>query len=84
MDYGDCEFAMMGANDDISRWTQWTLLPDMPGVYATQSFGSAHSDGLNMALCDGSVHQIGYTIDLTVYKYLGNRNDNMPIDPKKL
>lgn len=84
-DYGDCEFALMGANDDVIRWTQWTLLPDTPGQFnAEQSFGSAHADSMNMAFCDGSVQQIRYTIDLTVYSNLGNRMDGVPIDPKKL
>jgi len=39
------------------------------------SFGSAHSGGANFVLADGSVHKISYTIDATIYRYLGNRRD---------
>jgi prepilin-type processing-associated H-X9-DG protein len=39
------------------------------------NFGSAHSSGFNMALCDGSVHQIIYEISEIVHRRLCNRND---------
>ena len=51
-----------------------------PGV----GFGSAHAIGINMALCDGSVQRISYSIDPLVHQYLGSRNDGQPIDAKKL
>jgi prepilin-type processing-associated H-X9-DG protein len=43
-------------------------------------FGSAHSDGFNMAFCDGSVHIILYTIDPAVHAMLSNRMDGQTID----
>ncbi|MEN6493723.1 MAG: DUF1559 domain-containing protein [Thermoguttaceae bacterium] len=46
-------------------------------------FGSAHSGAFNMALCDGSVRSIGYTIDPLVHLYLGNRADKQPVDGSK-
>jgi len=39
------------------------------------SFGSARSGGANFVLADGSVHKISYTVDATIYRYLGNRRD---------
>ncbi len=36
-----------------------------------------------MALCDGSVHMLNYTIDLGIHALLGNRMDGMAIDEKK-
>ena len=39
------------------------------------AFGSAHGSTFNIAMCDGSVHTIGYNIDLKVHKYLANRKD---------
>jgi len=39
------------------------------------AFGSAHSGGLNMAMCDGSVHFLAYDIDPTTHRGLAVRND---------
>jgi len=45
------------------------------------SFGSAHPAGLNMALCDGSVHFISYSIDGLVHSRLANRHDGHGLNP---
>ena len=37
-------------------------------------FGSAHSGGINCVYADGSVHGIGYDIDVLVFNSLGTRN----------
>ena len=39
------------------------------------NFGSAHSIGFHIVLCDGSVQTLSYTTDLKVLSYLGNRKD---------
>ncbi len=46
----------------------------------TYIFGSAHAGILNMAFCDGSVHQISYGIAIPVWFDLGNRADGQAID----
>jgi hypothetical protein len=45
--------------------------------------GSAHSGAFNSAFADASVHPISYSIDRTVLAYLGNREDEHPIDSSK-
>jgi Protein of unknown function (DUF1559) len=39
-------------------------------------FGSAHTSGLNMANCDGSVHLVDYDIDPNVHFRAGHRGDD--------
>ena len=36
-----------------------------------------------MALCDGSVRMVNYTIDLSTHSQLSNRHDGQVIDFKK-
>ena len=36
-----------------------------------------------MALCDGSVRSVGYTVDNEIHRRFGNRRDGLPIDPSK-
>jgi prepilin-type N-terminal cleavage/methylation domain-containing protein/prepilin-type processing-associated H-X9-DG protein len=88
-DNGD---AFQGENADISRWGRWTLDPtsyippmqDTPGYWNSYAFGSAHTNSLNMAFCDGSVQAIAYSIDLETHRRLCNRKDDQPVDAKKL
>jgi len=40
-----------------------------------RTFGSAHPGGFNAVLCDGSVRNISYNIDVNTFMGLGNRAD---------
>jgi hypothetical protein len=44
------------------------------GICAT-SFGSAHTSGFNVVLCDGSVDTIDYDVDMIELELLARRND---------
>jgi prepilin-type N-terminal cleavage/methylation domain-containing protein len=48
---------------------------DRPGESHGHHFGSAHSAGLHMAYCDGSVHFIRYDVDERIWVNLGGRSD---------
>ena len=84
VDYGDNEFALVGDNADVSRWTNQKPTPDTPGYANFNIFGSAHLNGFQMAFCDGSVQLMSFGLDATVHRYLGNRKDGHPIDARKL
>jgi len=43
-------------------------------------FGSAHTNGMNGVLCDGSVRLISYAIDAVTWKNLCCRNDGEPVN----
>jgi prepilin-type N-terminal cleavage/methylation domain-containing protein/prepilin-type processing-associated H-X9-DG protein len=53
------------------------VLPNSWNVY---HFGSAHTNGINAAYADGSVHSIGYEVDPVVFNHLAARNDGATDD----
>ena len=73
-DTADSESPYNGDDNDNERCAWCTPMQDTPGFYnpaagtpispsTVTMFGSAHASGLNMAFCDGSVHQISYSIN---------------------
>jgi prepilin-type processing-associated H-X9-DG protein len=88
---GDDDTAYWGGNCDSLRGTycdpadpeQYGPGQDQEGVNTAWAFGSAHASSFNMALCDGSVRAISYSIDPLVHACLGNRNDKKAIDAGK-
>ncbi len=86
LDAADNEDAVMGDNGDIVRWGGPSVTPpqpDTPGSLPWFGFGSAHSTGFGVAMCDGSVRTISFSIDLTTHGHLANRCDGQAIDPTK-
>lgn len=76
-DPGDNEATYIGENGDNNRWTQRGLRRDTPGLVDWQLFGSAHYAGVNIALCDGSVHLMDFETDDLVHRQFGNRRDGV-------
>jgi prepilin-type N-terminal cleavage/methylation domain-containing protein len=83
---GDDDCMWGGNNWDTNRssGTMTSFTSDTPGYDDVNSFGSAHTNGCYMLLCDGSVHLVPYTIDRQVHAWLGNRMDGQAIDAKKM
>jgi prepilin-type N-terminal cleavage/methylation domain-containing protein len=82
--YADDESEFSGDDWDLNRWTFLLPQPDTPGIDNFDTFGSPHPISFNMSFCDGSVHSIDYSIDAKTHLYFGSRNDNQPIDAKKM
>jgi prepilin-type processing-associated H-X9-DG protein len=72
-DAADNEGMYSGEDNDNSRDTGYLPMQDTIGVQNGESFGSAHSGGLNMLFCDGSVHFINYNIAQANWQPMGNR-----------
>jgi prepilin-type N-terminal cleavage/methylation domain-containing protein len=87
VDNGDNNPAYGGFDWDFVRWGGPASPPDpnyyprrdQPGNENLLCFGSAHSSVFNMALCDGSVRAIPYTIDPKTHSYLSNRKDHQAV-----
>lgn len=69
-----------GWDNDTVRRTDKAPEPDYVGTGdGKKSFGSSHPGGFNALFADGSVHNISYSIDTTVFEYLGNIADGHAI-----
>ena len=53
---------------------------DTPNYDSFLIWGSAHSAGINMAYCDGSVQFVSYDVDPFVHSYSANRLDGQVFD----
>ena len=75
-----------GRQRRIIRWGGPSFSPpmqDTPGNTQCYGWGSAHAAGFNMVMCDGSVHQLSFYIDIETHRRLSNRADGLPIDASK-
>jgi prepilin-type N-terminal cleavage/methylation domain-containing protein/prepilin-type processing-associated H-X9-DG protein len=72
-DGGNNESMYVGFDNDISRSSDYPPMQDRKGVGNTFCFGSIHTAGFNMAMCDGSVQFINYNIDFPTYLQMGRR-----------
>ena len=92
---GDDMSMYQGDDPDITRWGRVNVgrddsnandstcgpLQDTEKPIRVYRFGSAHPSSFNMGLCDGSVRQISYDIDLQVHEWLANRKDGRSAVP---
>jgi prepilin-type N-terminal cleavage/methylation domain-containing protein/prepilin-type processing-associated H-X9-DG protein len=91
-DGGDNESMYVGYDNDTCRVTYCpdppspthTPLQDTPAVTSDVRFGSAHAVGCNMCFCDGSVRTVSYLIAPLTHRYLGNREDGVPVNSENL
>ncbi len=70
-----------GWENDTVRSTDQTPRPDYSGDDDGREdlFGASHPGRFNAAFADGSVHSISYSINPTVFGYLGNKRDGQVI-----
>ncbi len=80
---GDDDTLFEGTNCDSLRSTLYLPVVDQTGSDSCYMFGSAHAAGFNMAMGDGSVRSISYSIENTAHRYLGNRKDGVALDSSK-
>jgi prepilin-type N-terminal cleavage/methylation domain-containing protein/prepilin-type processing-associated H-X9-DG protein len=87
-DAADNNSAYEGYDWDTERWcfpgSNPVVLQDTSGYTNDSIYGSSHPNSMNLALCDGSVRTISYSVDVVTFAYLCDRHDDKPIDPSKL
>jgi len=77
----DNEGYTSGWDKDTIRLTTKEPDPDYSGIGdGHRQFGSSHPSGFNAALADGSVRRVRYTVDLDVFRRLGNRSDGATLN----
>jgi prepilin-type N-terminal cleavage/methylation domain-containing protein/prepilin-type processing-associated H-X9-DG protein len=71
-----------GWENDVVRSTEEQPRPDYNGEDDGRDdiFGSSHPGRFNAVLADGSVRGISYSINPTVFEYLGNKRDGQVIN----
>jgi prepilin-type N-terminal cleavage/methylation domain-containing protein/prepilin-type processing-associated H-X9-DG protein len=72
-DPGNNESMFVGFDNDISRSSDYQPMQDQRGVTNSFAFGSIHTGGFNMAMCDGSVQFINYDVAMSVFLPQGAR-----------
>ena len=84
---GDDQGPLMSDERDAVRWAQVNgkyLAPQIDYLdntdYISFAFGSAHIGMFNMAMCDGSVRSINYSISELTHRHLCNRCDGQTVD----
>ncbi|AWM41920.1 putative major pilin subunit [Gemmata obscuriglobus] len=75
----DNEGYTSGWDHDVIRETDRLPLPDTNTGDGNGCFGGPHSGGFVTVFCDGSVKLISYSVDITTFNRLGQRNDGQPI-----
>ena len=69
-----------GWDEDTMRLTSLPPAPDYVGPdTGPHIFGSSHRGAFHAALADGSVRTISYSINSTVFSYLGNKSDGQAL-----
>lgn len=81
MQANDNEGYTTGWNHDTMRFVGRSPLPDFvhnsdPG---DDRFGSSHTGGMNVVMCDGSVSFLNYGVALDVFKAMGVRSDGQAL-----
>ena len=77
-DPGHDQSMYCGVDLDINRWVINPPARDSDAIHERR-FGSAHLTGCHMALCDGSVRLISYSIDGEIHRRVGNRRDGLVV-----
>jgi prepilin-type N-terminal cleavage/methylation domain-containing protein len=91
-DPGDTETAMTGFDENTFRYgasagSDATATPPRPET-RNQTFvagwGSIHPTMCHFVFCDGSVHDISFSIDPVTHRRLSNRSDGLQVDQSTL
>ena len=70
---------------DVVRWSHLPPLADSSltsddDAARSRRFGSAHSSGCQVLMCDGSVHSFSFDVDPQLFELLGSRADGEIVD----
>lgn len=81
-DWDACRWSHGNYTDDGNNTNDQPSIPqaDQQGITALLAFGSAHAGAFNVVLCDGSVRNLSYDIDMLTLRNLCNRKDGKVID----